>query len=900
MAPFSPTLEILDLADLPLDISPSSVTTQFPAMRSLKAELMYSFEDLGLLLRLFPNLDDTLMIKALSPNGNNFAEFRQRSKEAQRAHTWPRLDRVVCSAKGAFLLALQCPVRRMDLEGPISRPEDKQRLEEVLRHNSPQQLSFRLEVFRGLDALDGLFPAEAADKLTHLVLCLSVQVERREGYDAEHNSPWDRFIDTLLDSMKHLRLTHLRLVFQYEVCRDRDVPAAAQLEGTPLSASEGDSVYYASEEDLHPTATRLFDTMRSLQYALLTTCGYTTLPNRTRSHRHASRWLSSKAWRIPDIHKDLRQSNTEWWPCVQIGNDEAEAVIGREELHLGSREQVSGKLQHPTIMPVNEYYQSQLELSSESHPEGDDDPYPSLNFDVLRLVCNCLTDVTDVLSFSLTCSTLREGALQRRLRISPIVLRPFGGSVERFHSFIFEDVGGRAAHIYGLKLPDFDYKYGMEDKLDGISGRLVDLLEAATHLEYLYLPTIDFPHVVFAAVETLTTLRHLSVGIHSETDSLFKLLTTMRSPLGYLRVAANDRFNLPASFLHHQMAYFASTLETLDLDDLTIDMSPLSVTSQFTALRTLKASLIRPMHMDQLEVLLRLFPNLDDSLVLNRDLTPIDTYPAVRERNKEAQKVYTWPRLDRLACYSDVAFMLALQCPIRRMDIPYVSLPNGAQCLIETLRLNAPRQLCFGLSLFDGLHGLDGLFPLEAADNLTHLAVLVRLHFDHRFERGGITSMLPWYKVLDTLLQSMQHLRTTHLRIVLHCHIHPEGPQTEAQLDLHRSMYAASEGDLARAAGPFFSSISGLQYLFLITCGYITFWDAKRETDACHRLSSQAWRAVDAVADLYSPGASRESGLYTAINSETAETVVDREDLRLERYQEVSEFNTCFSTRYRC
>ena len=137
--------------------------------------------------------------------------------------------------------------------------------------------------------------------------------------------------------MKHLRLTHLRLVLHYEVCRDQDDTSAVP-QGTPLSASKEDSVYLASEEDLHPTATRLFRTMPSLQYALLTTCGYATVLNRTRSRWHASRWLSSKAWRIKEVHEDLR-------PCVEMSNDEAEAVINREELHLGSKEQVSRMVQ---------------------------------------------------------------------------------------------------------------------------------------------------------------------------------------------------------------------------------------------------------------------------------------------------------------------------------------------------------------------------------------------------------------------------------------------------------------------------------------------------------------------------------------------------------------------------
>ena len=180
------------------------------------------------------------------------------------------------------------------------------------------------------------------------------------------------------------------------------------------------------------------------------------------------------------------------------------------------------------------------------------------------------------------------------------------------------------------------------------------------------------------------------------------------------------------------MVQFASALETLDLDDLTLDISPLSATSQFTSLRTLKVVSIS---LDQLDVLLRLFPNLDNSLELSsldRDLTPAVTYPAARERNKEVQKVCTWPRLDRLTRPSNIAFMLALQCPVRRMNIYSVLLPKDAQYLLETLRLNAPRQLCTGLSLLDGLRGLHGLFPLEAAgrDKLTHLVVFVQLFFD--------------------------------------------------------------------------------------------------------------------------------------------------------------------------
>ena len=395
-------------------------------------------------------------------------------------------------------------------------------------------------------------------------------------------------------------------------------------------------------------------------------------------------------------------------------------------------------------------------MADQMGSDADSHSGPSLNFDILRLVCNCLTDVPDVLSFSLTCSTLREGALQRRLRMSPVVLDLFGMLTEDFHSFIFEDEGGRAPHIYGLKFPNFDYTMEMEDMLERISKRLVDLLEAAIHLEYLSLPTLDFPDVVLDTVEKLTTLRHLSVGSYSYTDYIFTLLATLRSPLEYLSIEAHARFDIPTSFLHHQMAHFASTLEILELEGLTLDIFSISITSPFLALRTLKATYIRPL--DQLEVLLRLFPNLDNSLeisYLDRDLTPAVTCPAMRERNKEGQKTHTWPRLDRLACDSDVAFMLALQYPVRRMEIPHVSLPSGAQCLVETLRSNAPRQLLFGLSLFDDLHNLDGLFPFEAVDKLTHLVVFVHIHFEHSWTDCNISNIITWEQALVCTLLSL-------------------------------------------------------------------------------------------------------------------------------------------------
>ena len=87
---------------------------------------------------------------------------------------------------------------------------------------------------------------------------------------------------------------------------------------------------------------------------------------------------------------------------------------------------------------------------------------PRLNFDVLRLICDHLTKVSDVLSFALTCSTLRKCAFQRRLRMSPVALSS-SDSVERFHRFIFADPTSRAPHLYGLSISPEFYSAEPED-----------------------------------------------------------------------------------------------------------------------------------------------------------------------------------------------------------------------------------------------------------------------------------------------------------------------------------------------------------------------------------------------------------------------------------------------------
>ncbi|PIL31130.1 hypothetical protein GSI_05826 [Ganoderma sinense ZZ0214-1] len=860
----SPALESLALEDITLDISPSSVTTPLLALRLFKAAFICNFEDLGLLLRLFPNLDDTLVIKVLHP---------QKCRLPYDSRT---------NAKEAFLLALQCPIQRLELEDTIASPEDKEYLIDVLRDNSPHQINISLDVSRC--DVTGLFPLEAAEKLTHLVLCLSFQIEGREGYDARRNrKPWHQFLDGLVDSMKHLRLTHLRLVLQYEVLRDQD---------PPLGGVDADAVYFARGEDLHGVAMRFFGAMSILQCALLAICGYTSLFEEGQSSRTTSRWLSSKAWRIAGANacEDPYPSNRErGLTYLEISSEEAEVVVNGEEMHLGNREQFVAR------MCLNK-------------PE--DPGKPRLNFDVLRSICNELTEVSDVLSFALTCSTLRKGALQRRLRMSSVFLSG-PDSVQRFHKFIFADPTSRAPYIYGLTLyPHSNYAPNGDPHFQKC---LVAILEAAVRLEHLDFPT-TIGHSVCSAVTKMTTLRELAVVSDANSydphnpEPLSDLLTALRSPLQYLGIAGYESGQISASFLHYHLPHFASTLESLRLGDFSFNIISFAVTTPFTAMRSLHLSSMHQAEFYRLDVLLRLFPNLDDTLVLKGYSPSIYRYPLSREQSKEVQRDYTWPGLYRVTYSVALAFMMALRCPIRSMVI-YGSVREEAQYLTEVLRDNCPQQLLLPIALFghDHLQVLDELFPPEAGDRLMHLVLFFEVDVNRRRQAWGQYNNFSWDQFMDTFVHAMKHLRRlTHLRVVLYYNIHPlvsyfefnsKQSRPNAPPELHDdeafAQNIAHDADLYPAATRLLNTLASLEYVLMTTCGLRRFGEPWK-----YWHSSRAWRVkpAEVISEPEDPRYDPLDGAQTwdstrsrsceEMSSEAAEAVIDKEELHLDQREE--------------
>ena len=362
---------------------------------------------------------------------------------------------------------------------------------------------------------------------------------------------------------------------------------------------------------------------------------------------------------------------------------------------------------------------------------------PELNFDVLRLICHQLTDVPDVLSFALTCPALSESAFQRRLSMAPVVLsRP--QSVEMFHRFVFADPTSRAPYLYGLTLsPRSNYTPNGDLRFQNY---LIAILEAAVHLEYLDFRT-TIGHRVCSLVAKMTTLRELallsdaSLPHPHEPEALYSLLTTSRSPLRHLYVGDYEMGLVSANVLHNRLSHFAPTLESLALEEFSFDVFSSSITTSFTAMRSLKISSVSyRLHSYQLVILLRLFPNLDGTLVLEGFGGPDDQYPTLRQRNIEAQKDHAcqWAGLDRVVYNVKLAFVMAIRCPIRHMEIDDPLVREEASYMTEVLRSNCPRHLSLPMRFIshDDLRSLHRLFPLEAADTLTHLVLFADLAVD--------------------------------------------------------------------------------------------------------------------------------------------------------------------------
>ncbi|PIL31119.1 hypothetical protein GSI_05815 [Ganoderma sinense ZZ0214-1] len=481
-----------------------------------------------------------------------------------------------------------------------------------------------------------------------------------------------------------------------------------------------------------------------------------------------------------------------------------------------------------------------------------------------------------------------------------------GELMDRFHAFIFANEQARAPCIYGLTIGAFiyyDLSYANKSDFQTISDRLVAIVKAAVHLQYLDFRTF-ISDSVFDAMVKLTTLHelHIITDVPTYEEKLLKHLAIFHSPLRSLHIAGNEfsGSNMPASFLHDRLSHLTPTLEFLDLDEFPVDILPSSVTTQFTAVRSLKLRATFAPDCDLLGVLLRLFPKLDNTLELGSlyDSVRGDNVPAFRTRCQEAQERHRWSRLDRLACHADTAYLLALRCPIRRMEIQ-VRLPDATQYLAETLRYHCPPHLYVSISFNNGFGALDRLFPPEATDKLTHLVVFADIRIRHgrrsiRRNRGD--SVHSGDRFVNRLLNSIQDLHLTHLRIVFHYSTYLQARKTAPDADSVGHNPLGDGMDLQATKARFVDAMPTLEYLFL-TASSQTYaipsqkrlWEFSSEI-LSKWFASKAWRVVHGGEDLHPSESISESdvgiGSSVELSREAAERIMDREELQLSRDEE--------------
>ncbi|PIL31121.1 hypothetical protein GSI_05817 [Ganoderma sinense ZZ0214-1] len=535
----------------------------------------------------------------------------------------------------------------------------------------------------------------------------------------------------------------------------------------------------------------------------------------------------------------------------------------------------------------------------ESHSDNRTSSDPRLNLDILRLVCDCLTDVPDVLSFAITCSALTEDALRRRLRMAPVDLAD-AKMIDSFYTFIFSNQPSRAPYIYGLTILSSEHYLPFTHRSDFemISSRLVGILEAAVHIQYLDFNT-SIGNAVFDAVVKLTTVHELRIlnDVLVFQEPLLVGLPTFRSPLRSLHITGNEPIGgaIPASFLHNCLSHLAPTLELLDLDDFPIDVLPSSVTTQFTAVRSLKFRTSFAPDCDLLGVLLQLFPNLDNTLELSLPIYMEDDHAhAFHDRCEEAQRRHCWSRLDRLVCNAGIAYLLALRCPIRRMDLE-VRLPGATSHLAETLRRHCPPRLHVRISLYSGFGALDGLFPPEAADRLTHLVLFTDIGVHHgRPSHRRNYDYIRSNRFMNRLLRSIKHLRLTHLHVVFRYTIYLPMRKAAPDADSVGHNGFGDGMDLEVTKARLVDTMPTLRYLFLTTCGQTRtgtprnrLWEFSNNV-LSRWFASKAWRVVHDGEDLHPSESDSDVGLGSCVelSGEAAERIMEREELQLSRDEE--------------
>ncbi|PIL30601.1 hypothetical protein GSI_07302 [Ganoderma sinense ZZ0214-1] len=771
---FASTLEALELSYLVLDMHPSSVKTPFAAIRSLNIVSSCSFPPRSLpaetLQCLFPNLDHVLQIGELAVQWEGGEQYdrlahRARSKTVQTIFTWSKLDHFICDTNAAFVLALRCPIRRMEIS-MTWLPEEEQDLAEILRYNPPQKLLLSLDA-TPINRL--VFPPEAADKLTHL---LSVQLNfkrpnrqrrttRPDGIGVD--IPWNQFMTNLIDMLKPLRLIHFRLILNYRASYDPPSWATRQPSDFDATLDTGlTGTVIPSETDFQPTAVRLLDAMPTLQYFFLAVSRYSSMTT-SRTH-HESRWESSKAWRVVSASGGPHPSDTVRSSCEELDSVAAEIILSREELKLQMRHGVvgPGSSHHlPSSHQPTFISPSTLALISEGCPYYimNTAPLPSppqLTYDILLHIISLYSSAGQAVPLIATCRVLyHEGA---KIALKKPVTISGAAQLALFLKFLHAENSSRCQHLKQLELGGFrveaELVQGLLETLPLLVGlqklRLVNAEELLTSDPAI--PT------TFAALTSLRDSPLVSVAVDCITDfdddsaELWDRLTYAEWPN------------------YHPMALLANVSPTLEelqcVACSTISDWDVAVpTTVYPNMRKLSIEIHElPLRIDPF---IRAFPNLTNLNVRTQhcyDHLDLEDLRTSHEGNvgQQLASCGTWTHLEHFTGALVDLYAIGLTCRIGRITLTdNVKDELGLDMLATVLRYARPLHLKFrGISyslLEDSQPGFISMLRSEGASDLVNLDMCINFR-EEDWDKD-------WRITVDNLVSALTALRLKFLAL---------------------------------------------------------------------------------------------------------------------------------------
>ncbi|KAM5533400.1 hypothetical protein V8D89_012950 [Ganoderma adspersum] len=535
---------------------------------------------------------------------------------------------------------------------------------------------------------------------------------------------------------------------------------------------------------------------------------------------------------------------------------------------------------------------------------------PALNMDVMATVCAFLTNVSDILSFGLTCSSLRHIANKRLLDSRTIDLTE-SNAVRKFHSFLFADADARTPHIHALKLNLSLRRPPRTPHQSDDCSILFDIITSCPRLDHIIVFFGDWysdtQHSrLIDTIAAIPSLRSLSVYA-SITEGL-ALLHDARAPLRMVSVHCSNppgNYWYPAALENTlDLPRLAPTLEKLELAHFVVDRAgiqalcnvetpPVFDMMQYPVVRSLSIDwFMREPRLDHLQ---HLFPALDGALSLGKlDASiPKESYDQICSTNQVAQRSTpsrAWNKLDRVrVCDAPMLYVLGLTCPIRLVILDYPSSYTNFHCAREALRENPVPRLKLSSTFGLQVRIIDELLSPELARTLTHLTVcFVYSNGDGPWppEEAEAFAQLQWEDFLGEFLSALQPLqKLTHLRVVIHatlCH-GASWAATHSQdfIDAIHGSAFDFDGTVAAFARP----LPSLQFIALDTSGYVSRLDPEQNGMGSWKVSER-WNVTQAYRVAAQPGAESDAvqggePVLVALHEEVAETVIRKEELGL-------------------